>query len=1006
MVSVWHQAASYFAKSALKKTLDSYCRLETSSSDDALVADDGSMVSVFRLDGFRSLPGEQDITEACDRLRVGLSPFFARPGLALQFWFGHSPDLGDREINTIIDDTARIAHDNELALEDLLNERRKLLPRRIYGERCYLALWTRPSLLTAEDRTQSQKKRVAVLNDAPVLTLGQIPDSALQGLATRHGSFSAALKREFSAAGIVVELMDAHGALYVIRKVISPDALGLKSNWRAVLPTDFLRTRMPTLNRHFNRGDLSNLVWPKLSSQLFPDNAEVIDSKIVRIGNTVFSAFDIVLPPEIVVQFNDLIKRVVANGTKISWRCSFLVESGGFSGQVLKEQLTRLLVWTAPTHNERIKESFDRLRKTDGDGNTVVRWRASFCAWAPADDEAMLRTQISSLQEMVRSWGNSHTNSLVGDPLDCVMSSALALSTSSTAESCAADLLDVLAMAPIVRPACPWQRGSIIFRTADGKPFPYQPGSSKQNASVDIMVGTPGSGKSVLMNAINLGVALSPQTGSSIDNRSILPRISIIDIGPSSSGLISLIRDALPSNRRHEAVFHRLKMETRYAVNPFDTQLCCRRPFAHERAFLINLIGLICTPEDSEAPYDGISQLAEACVDEAYRYYSDDENPKRYSETQDLVVDETLQKFGYDIDDNTSWWEITDFLFSMKEYHAAALAQRLAVPVIGDLIALSNSETVREPFVEMRVESTNELMVSAFQRQITAAIKQYVILASPTRFDVSNARIIAFDLAAVTEATGKRGRKQTAVMYMMARQSVTSDFWLDEDEIKDFGLNETVMHYHLLRYQNNRQMPKRICFDEYHLTGGLGIRDQVVADVRVGRKAGVQISLASQLIGDFDHSIRELATNIFLCNVPTAESVRTVMDTYDLPATLQPVISRLTGPEAGEGAPIVAIFKLKDQTYVQHFYNQLGPIELWALSTTAEDTALRSILYERLGSSEARRILAKRYPNGSAKPEIEAQLEAAMATGRMVDDSERSNVIRRMADELVKGAFH
>ena len=1006
MVSVWHQAASYFGRTALKNTLDAYCRLETSSGEHALVADDGSMVSVFRLDGFRSLPGEQDITEACDRLRVGLSPFFSRPGLALQFWFGHSPDLGEQELGTIIDDTARIARDNELALEDLLNERRRLLPRRVYGERCYLALWTRPSLLTTEDRNQSQKKRLDVLNSAPPMSLGQIPDSALQGLATRHESFTDALGREFSAAGIVVDMLNAHDALDVVRRVISPDAFGLKSDWRAVLPSDHLRMRMPTLERHFKRGDLSNLVWPRLSGQLFPDNAEVIDSKIVQIGNTIFSGFDIVLPPEIVVQFNDLIKRVIANGTKISWRCSFLIESSGFSGQVLKEQLTRLLVWTAPTHNGRIKEAFDRLRKTDGDGNTVVRWRASFCAWAPAGKEATLRTQVSSLQEMVKSWGNSHTNSLVGDPLDCVMSSALALSTSSTAESCAADLLDVLAMAPIVRPACPWERGSIVFRTADGKSFPYQPGSSKQNASVDIMVGTPGSGKSVLMNAINLGVALSPQSGATIDGKAILPRISIIDIGPSSSGLISLIRDALPPNRRHEAVYHRLKMEARYAVNPFDTQLCCRRPFAHERAFLVNLIGLICTPEDSDAPYDGISQLAEACVDEAYRYYSDEENPKRYSPIQDLVVDETLQKYGFGIDDNTSWWEITDFLFSMKEYHAAALAQRLAVPVLGDLVALSNSETVREPFVEMRVKSTNELMVSAFQRQITAAIKQFIILASPTRFDVSNARIIALDLAGVTEATGKRGRRQTAVMYMMARQTVTSDFWLDEDEIKDFGLSQGVMQYHLLRFQNNRQMPKRICIDEYHLTGGLGIRDQVVADVRVGRKAGVQISLASQLIGDFDHSIRELATNIFLCNVPTAESVRTVMDTYDLPATLKPVISRLSGPEAGEGAPIVAIFKLKDQTYVQHFYNQLGPIELWALSTTAEDTALRSILYERLGSSEARRILAKRFPTGSAKPEIEAQLEAVMATGRMVDDAERSNVISRMADDLIKGAFH
>lgn len=828
---------------------------------------------------------------------------------------------------------------------------------------------------------------------------------ALEGLAVRHDSFVTALGREFSSAGIAINLLDQYEAVNAVRKIVAPEGLGLTHPWKATFPGDYLQARLPSLERSIKRDDISNLVWPKLSEQIFTDNAEVIDSKIVRIGNTVFSGFDIVLPPEIVVEFNDLIRRVVANGTKISWRSSILLESGGFAGQVFREQIARLLVWTAPNRNGRIKDSFKRLRDTDGDGNTVVRWRASFAAWAPADEVGLLRAHVSSLQEMVKSWGNCHTNAIVGDPLDCVMSSALGLSTSSTAESCPADLLDVLAMAPIIRPACPWEKGPIIFRTADGKLFPYQPGSSKQNASVDIIVGTPGSGKSVLMNAINLGVALSPQTGRGGEDQALLPRIAIIDIGPSSSGLISLIKDALPPNRRHEVMFHRLKMIEKDAVNPFDTQLGCRAPMAHERAFLVNLISLICTPEDAEAPYDGVSQLAEACVDEAFRLFSDEVSPKRYSPTMDIKVDDTLAKHGFELDEATSWWEVVDFLFERKEFHAAALAQRLAVPVLGDLIPISNAETVREPFVKMKVQSTQEPVIAAFQRQITAAIKQYVILSSPTRFDVSNARIVAFDLAGVTEATGKRGRKQTAIMYMMARQTLTSDFWLDEDEIKLSDLPENVKAYHLQRYQNNRQMPKRISFDEYHLTGGLGIRDQVVADVRVGRKAGVQISLASQLIGDYDHAIRELATNIFLCNVPTAESVRTVMDTYDLPMSWKPVISRLTGPEPGEGAPVVAIFKLKSQTYVQHFYNQLGPIELWALSTTAEDTALRSILYERLGSTEARRILVLRFPGGSAKAEIEIELEELMSSGRTLDEAARMNVISRMADGLVKGAF-
>ena len=133
MVAFWHQAAAHLGRGSLKASLDGYCRLETAHGKTALVADDGSMMSLFRLDGFRSLPGEEDVTEACDKLRVGLSPFFSKPGLALQFWFGHSPDLGAREVETIIDDSARVARDNALDLHDLLDERRKLLPSKLYG---------------------------------------------------------------------------------------------------------------------------------------------------------------------------------------------------------------------------------------------------------------------------------------------------------------------------------------------------------------------------------------------------------------------------------------------------------------------------------------------------------------------------------------------------------------------------------------------------------------------------------------------------------------------------------------------------------------------------------------------------------------------------------------------------------------------------------------------------------------------------------------------------------
>ena len=87
----------------------------------------------------------------------------------------------------------------------------------------------------------------------------------------------------------------------------------------------------------------------------------------------------------------------------------------------------------------------------------------------------------------------------------------------------------------------------------------------------------------MLSNSINLALCL--QGGL---NR--LPRIAIIDIGPSSSGLISLIKEALPPEQRHLAAYHRLRMTPNYAINPFDTQLGCRFPTPLERSFLVNFI--------------------------------------------------------------------------------------------------------------------------------------------------------------------------------------------------------------------------------------------------------------------------------------------------------------------------------------------------------------------------------------------------------------------------------
>src|SRR6516164_5974148 len=63
--------------------------------------------------------------------------------------------------------------------------------------------------------------------------------------------------------------------------------------------------------------------------------------------------------------------------------------------------------------------------------------------------------------------------------------------------------------------------------------------------------------------------------------------------------------------------------------------------------------------------------------------------------------------------------------------------------------------------------------------------------------------------------------------------------------------------------------------------------------------------------------------------------------------------------------------------------NSLGPIELWALSTTPDDAALRNRLYEAVGFQEALRRLSKVFPAGSAQKEVERRRLERLKSGEM-----------------------
>jgi len=208
--------------------------------------------------------------------------------------------------------------------------------------------------------------------------------------------------------------------------------------------------------------------------------------------------------------------------------------------------------------------------------------------------------------------------------------------------------------------------------------------------------------------------------------------------------------------------------------------------------------------------------------------------------------------------------------------------------------------------------------------------------------------------------------------------------------------------YHEARIRDIRESPKRICFDEFHRTSKTNaVRSQVVRDVREGRKWGVQIILASQLLDDFSADMIDLATGVWICG--TAVSERAINDTasrFGLSDTARWVMRyRLTGPRPS-GAPVLLLLSTNEGRYEQHLVNTLGPIELWALSTSAEDVSIRTQLYVALGANQARSVLAQFFPGGSARQEVRRRVVLRTERGE-VEHGATSVVIAELVEELV-----
>ncbi|MBS0289053.1 MAG: type IV secretion protein IcmB [Proteobacteria bacterium] len=973
---------------SLGQTTDYYCSIETADSHHTLVSREGSLLSVIRLHGATELVGPQEFDRIHNGLINTLSPALSRLGHAVQVYFHYDKDLVKDEIRDIFKPAMATCERLKIDLHDLFEERINHLAKFCASEECYFVLWTRPNSLTKAQLEQSKKNKLEHAKGIklPSMKYSQNIMAAVPELRETHDSFVRSVVNDLRDVNLYAVILDVHQAVYEMRKSVDPDYTD--RDWRPVLPGD----KIPVRNiQDPKKRDVSEIVWPALVPQIIPRDGEVINLRICQIGDKLYSTHYIDLFPQEIKPFFELFKKALHS--RFPWRISYLIESDGIKTLGVKPILASILSF-ASSQNPLITDAAELLNYYDNSTDfAIVKLRVSMSTWANIGEERLLRTRAAELAKAVQSWGHCEIGEFSGDSYEAALTTCLGLSTNNIATPSVAPLNDVCYMLPFTRPASPWITGATLLRSPDGKPWPYQPGSTQQTTWIDLVYARPGSGKSVLSNSINLALCL--QAGITR-----LPRIAVIDIGPSSSGLISLIKEALPKDQQHLAAYHRLRMTPSYSINPFDTQLGCRFPTPQERSFLVNFITLLATPVGESKSYDGVSDMAGMVVDELYKNLMDNQNPNKYTRELEPIADKGLDELGFSADQHTSWWEVVDALFKGGKIHEAQLAQRYCSPLISDAVSICRTKAVEDLYGKI-VVPTGEPLIAAFGRMLSAAVREYPILSRITQFDLGEARVVSLDLDEVAKTGGDAADRQTAVMYMLARYILAKSFYLTEENVEDFPA--MFQDYHRQRILQIREDPKRIVMDEFHRTSkAQSVRDQVIVDMREGRKWKVQVALLSQSLEDFDPVMVEFATSIFIMDAGPQQAIDKSVKTFGLSETAKIALqSRVHGPRP-EGATFLAQFATKLGMNTQLCTSTLGPIELWAFNTTAEDARIRNALYKKIGSAETRKLLAMLYPSGSAAKVVEQRLAKRKEAGQRVDDAAATSVI----DELIEEIMH
>ncbi|KXV70029.1 hypothetical protein AD951_04100 [Acetobacter malorum] len=977
--------------------VDAYCDIASfEPGQPILIGHDSSECTLIEIFGLKSIYSIKEATDAvAEYLGSPMASLFQNPGHKLSISFEVSQNI-EGETTNLYETMARSAQQKGLELQSLIDESQDIVNRNAVRIKVLLACWTLPGAAYKDEVKAARAKVKAERKARSFTTLNaQSDDLQIEPVDSAHKAFVEIVRVGLSEANISFRVLGPDEKNASIRHDLVEIRQGIlfhetPDDWS---PRYAGLRRYPAAKKAYDV-DASEFFAPRISQQIMTSTAQAVPKKrSIDIGGRSYALMYVDLFPREPRSFDSLYRTLRSHAENFPFRITFHIDGGKFSPGLM--HVVAGFASLASGESKNIYNTNKALIEAvaRGQGSEFAKTRILACTWKePHEPAEVLERRRALLMRGMSSWGDGQMADVPTNPMQTLCETVPGMTVGSrTGKGTFVPVGDSFRMLPMTTTSPIFSEGESVFLTLDGRIAPYKAFSPQMQYWITTIFATPGSGKSVLMNRLNIEF-VSYYVGRN------LPFLLCIDLGVSSSGFIRVIREALPPHQKHLAAYIRPSNSRSYAINPFDIGLGRRTPLAREATYIRSfLMRLIDVPTEGELRQE-MGLMVAALVQKLYQRSSDLETnsePRKWEPGVDPELDVILRKHGLALTaTKTFWWRIVDELAVRGDYANASRAQRHAVPTLSDSASILASDDFAKNYSE------GALRIARLA--LNAAIDTYPIFANATKLDLGVARVAAVDLQDLAQRDqSPDAERNNTLMFMAARSLLIQNISGHDEEIKDMEFPrehaEMYASYWQKRHADMGEYPKRLAMDEVHVTGaGPDIQAVLSSDGREGRKWGLELVLASQFLKDFK-ALTSLCSCAMILNQENEKTRAECRDVYGFSDAVEDVLKKhVHGPQAGRGANVLMRFMINESERWVVLNNRIGPTMLWALNTRREDRLVRDALYERMTASEALAFLARRYPAGTALDHY----NRVAATMDSTDD-DGTSVARKMVDSLM-----